>query len=234
LRFVDHLIISLDSLDESVNDLMCGVQGATRIVVGNIIKCVSFAKQRGFWLSVHSVIAPETLRSIEAIVDFCDSLKISLSVSPEHCHFDPHPSLKDNPEYICLINRLIELKRQGKPIACSYGYLRKIREFSGHRCYPFVSPRVEPDGRVYFPCQEMRRRHVFLQDYENLFELMQKESEWVADTHCHERCFLACYLDVERYIRNPFSLVRELPMRRYLLGRDGSTEPVSNAQEGRA
>jgi len=226
LHLIDHLIVSLDSLDEGVNDLMSGVAGTTPRILGAITRSAAVSREEGFKLTLHAVIAPETLTSIEPIVEFCDALNISVSVSPEHGRFDPHAGLRNNPRYVQLIDRLVELKRAGKPIACSTGYLRTIREFSPHRCYPFVSPRVEPDGRVYFPCQRIRNRHVFLQDYKNLCELMRKEAEWIADTRCSERCFLACYLEVDQYVNDPLPLVREFPVRQYLVGRTGARETM--------
>jgi MoaA/NifB/PqqE/SkfB family radical SAM enzyme len=219
LYLLDHLVISLDSLNEDVNDSLLRAKGTTKEVIKNIKKCAFLSHDNGFHLSIHSVITPETLESIEDIVSFCESLDITLSVSPEHHHYYPNPALFENRKYVNLVDRLTELKKIGKPIACSYGYLRKIRYFSKHRCYPFVSPRVEPDGRVYFPCQQIRRKYVYLQNYRSLYELMQKNSEWKAEADCSHRCFLACYVDVEQYIDSPFSIMKEIPLKQWVFGR---------------
>jgi len=219
LHLVDHLVISLDSLSHEVNDAFCCVDGVTKEIVKNIKKCVPLSREKGFNLSIHSVIAPETIAGIEDIVFFCENLHITLSLSPEHGRFYPNSQLFDNQKYVDLIDRLIQLKKQGKPIVCSYGYLRKIRDFSQHKCYPFVSPRVEPDGRVYFPCQRMKERQVYLQDYPGLYRLMREESNYDFNADCSSRCFLACYLEVEQYIKNPFRLLKEIPIKRWVLGR---------------
>lgn len=218
LLLIDHLVFSLDSLDEDVNDELSGASGVTHEIINNIIRCAILFSDYGFHLSVHSVIAPETIGGIEEIVSFCESLNITLSVSPEHGQYYPHEGLNDNRDYKRLIDRLIEWKKEGRPISCSYGYLRKIRDFAEHKCYPFVSPRVEPDGRVYFPCQRMKKRHVYLQNYECLYKLMQREADYSFLEDCSRRCFLACYLDVEEYIRNPLSLIKEFPIRQWLFG----------------
>lgn len=222
LHLVDHVIISLDSLSEVVNENLRGVKGSTSRVIECIERCASLASEKGFDFSIHSVIAPETIDGIEEIVDYCASIGATLSVSPEHGRFYPNPELMNNDRYVNLIDRLIEMKGQGKPVFCSNSYMQKIRNFSSHKCYPFISPRVEPDGRVYLPCQRIRSRYVYLQDYESLYKLMQQEAEWVATQDCYRRCFLACYLEVERYIRNPLSLLKEPSIRSLLFGTDRS------------
>lgn len=219
LHLVDHLILSLDSLSEEINDLLLGVNGVTKDIKKNIARCAFLAAEKGFHLSLHSVISPETIRGMEDLVAFCESIDITLSISPEHGRFDPHPGLKNNGDYTDLIDRTIKMKEEGRPIACSSGYLQTIRDFTAHKCYPFVSPRVEPDGRVYFPCQRIKNRYVYLQDYESLYKLMQKEAKQYFFEECSERCFLACYVDVEQYIRNPSSLMREFPVSHWVFGK---------------
>jgi hypothetical protein len=63
---------------------------------------------------------------------------------------------------------------------------------------------------------------VYLQDYSSLYELMQQEAEWIAEPDCAQRCFLACYVEVDAYLKNPLSAVGEVWMRRALFGRRGN------------
>jgi len=219
LDHIHHLVISLDSLDPEVNDRMSGVPGVTSQVIAHVKRCAALAARRGVHLSLHAVLAPETLAGIPDLIEFCQTHGITLSVSPEHGRFAPHPGLVGNANYVASVDRLIESKRGGKPIACSLGYLRAIRTFSEHGCYPFVSPRIEPDGRVYFPCQRIASRAVYLQEYGNLVELMRREFEWIDGEECRQRCFLACYLEVEHYLRRPISLLGEDRMRQWISGR---------------
>jgi MoaA/NifB/PqqE/SkfB family radical SAM enzyme len=219
LHLVDHVVISLDSLEREVNERLTGVPGSTERIVRAIERCAELAPRKGFELTLHAVITPETIHGIEDILGFCESVGASLSLSPEHGRFDPNPALPGNEEYVALIDRLLELKRQGKPLLCSRGYLRAIREFAPHRCFPFLSPRVEPDGRVYFPCQRIANRHVYLQQFASLDELMRHEAEWITAPACMRRCFLACYLEVEQYVKNPLAAVAEPSMRRAVMGR---------------
>ena len=216
LNLIDHLIISLDSLNEEINDSLSGARGVTIEIIDSIKRCSSLAAEKGFHLSIHSVIAPETIERMEELVSFCESLDLTLSLSPEHGRFYPHYGLQNNGKYTKLVDRLIQMKKEGRSIACSMGYLQTIRDFSPHRCYPFISPRVEPDGRVYFSCQRIKKRHVYLQDYDSLYKLMQKEADWIFLKECSARCFLACYVDVEHYIKNPFLLLKEFPIRQFV------------------
>jgi MoaA/NifB/PqqE/SkfB family radical SAM enzyme len=221
LHLVDHLILSLDSLSEEVNDELCGLKGVTEVIKKNITLCALLAPQKQYHLSLHAVLAPETIPGIEHLVDFCEALDITLSVSPEHGRFYPHPALKKNRDYTHLINRMIAMKKAGRSVACSSGYLKTIRDFSPHRCYPFLSPRVEPDGRIYFPCQRIQKRHVYLQDYDSLCQLMREKADPRFFEECSERCFLACYVDVEQYIKNPLAILVEQRIRDWALGRRG-------------
>jgi MoaA/NifB/PqqE/SkfB family radical SAM enzyme len=226
------VVISLDSLTREVNEAMTGVAGSTEKIVHSIRRCADLSVEKGFQLSVHTVIAPETIDGVEDVLKFCESVGASLSVSPEHGRYRPCSDLVGDDGYRTLIDRLTELKGQGKPVFCSKGYLQTIRDFTPHCCFPFVSPRVEPDGRVYFPCQRIKDRHVYLQDYPNLYQLMQREAEWIEEPECSSRCYLACYVEVERYLRNPLSALKELPMRRTVAdqrteARRSSPEPDS-------
>ncbi len=220
LPLIDNLIISLDSTDEKINDALFGIPGSTRQIMKNIEKLASLREKNKFNISLHAVLCPENLDDVEKLVSFCESFNITLSVSPEHVDEYPRKVFYNNDKYVSNIKRLKQLKRMGKPVACSCSYLNKIEKFKKHLCYPFISPRVEPDGKVYFPCYRIRKKSVFLQNHESLYLLMRKESEWM-DTYeeCRERCFLACYLEVERYVKSPLSLLNEMQFRQLTIGR---------------
>ncbi len=218
LPVLDHLVVSLDSTDESVGDAMTCVPGSTRRIVAAIRRCAALAAQAGFAMSLHAVLAPETLAGIEDVLRLCEELGLSLSVSPEHGRFLPNAHLAGDPAYAERVGDLIAWKRAGRPVAASFGYLRRIRDFVPHHCYPFLSPRVEPDGRVYFPCQRLRSRHAYLQDHDSLWAMMRRHAGWgETSPECRERCWLACYLEVEQCLRNPARLAADAFMRRWVL-----------------
>jgi len=219
LHLLDHLVISLDSVSEPVNDRMFGVPGVTPRVLAAIREAGELAREHGFVLSLHTVVAPETIPGVERILELCEEVGARLSLSPEHGRFLPDPELPGLPAYRELMDRLLAWKEGGRPVFCSDAYLRAIRDFPTHGCYPLLSPRVEPDGRVYFPCQRIADRHVYLQDYPSLCELMRQEATWASGPECARRCYLECYLEVERYLRRPLAALSEVWMRRTLLGR---------------
>jgi MoaA/NifB/PqqE/SkfB family radical SAM enzyme len=218
LHLLDHVVISLDSVNETVNDEMFGVRGVTPRVLASIREAGELSRKHGFVLSLHTVVAPETLPGVEGILDLCEEVGARLSLSPEHGRFLPDPRLPGMPAYRDFVDRLLAWKKQGRPVFCSDSYLRAIRDFPSHGCFPLLSPRVEPDGRVYFPCQRIADRHVYLQDYQSLCELMRCEAAWATRPECSRRCYLECYLEVERYLRTPLAALSEAWMRRTLLG----------------
>jgi hypothetical protein len=199
---------------------MC-VPGSGAKITEKIRTCAALSRELEFSLSLHAVVARDTMTGIERILDFCEEIGATLSLSPEHGRFYPSDELRRSGRYTDLIDRLIVLKKNGKPIACSITYLRAIRDFTPHRCFPYLSPRVEPDGRVYFPCQRIGTRAVYLQDYPSLFELMRQEADLVNPPECTDRCFLACYMEVDSYLKNPFSVLGDPWMRRSLSGKAG-------------
>ena len=219
LSVLDHLVISLDSVSEPVNDRMFGVPGVTPRVLAAIREAGDLAREHGFVLSLHTVVAPETISGVERVLDLCEEVGARLSLSPEHGRYHPNPELPGLPAYRDLMNRLLGWKEKGRPVFCSDAYLRAIRDFPVHGCFPLLSPRVEPDGRVYFPCQRIADRHVYLQDYPSLCELMRREASWVTGPECATQCYLECYLEVERYLRRPLAALSEAWMRRTLMGR---------------
>jgi MoaA/NifB/PqqE/SkfB family radical SAM enzyme len=219
LPMIDNLIISLDSTDEKINDTLSGVPGSTRTVMNNIETLAGLRKYHKFNISLHAVLCESNLKGMEELVAFCDLLNITLSISPEHIEAYPSGNLINNVQYTSAIQRLKQLKREGKPIACSIRYLNKIEQFSEHKCFPFFSPRIEPDGTVYFPCYRIRERSYNLKDYKSLYTLMREKGEWMERyCDCSKRCFLACYMEVERYVENPLSLLTEIPFRNLALG----------------
>ena len=218
LPLIDHLIVSLDSIEEESNDALAGVSGATREILGNIEKSAIWSRQYGHRMTLHSVITPHNLDDIAGVVKLSELLHITFSVSPQHGRYHPNPELPGNPRYMALVDHLIDLKGRGMPIVCSFDYLKAIRGFPRRRCYPFVSPRVFPDGSVYFPCERIRDTRLFLHDYDSLISLMRKHAEFSFRPECSSRCYLACYVEVERYLRNPLSILNEIPMLRIVSG----------------
>ena len=215
LGAIDHLIVSLDSLLYDNNDKLTGVPGSTRRIVRNIERLSSLAEKEQFNLSLHAVVCQENLDCLEELTSFCERLNATLTVSPEHAGEHPRQDLYHNEKYSRAIHRLRTLKREGKPIGASHRYLDIIETFKPHMCYPFLSPRVGSDGRVYFPCYVIRDRSVYLQNYKSLYHLMRQEAEWMHNRpECRDRCFLACYLEVASYVKNPLRLLREIPFRR--------------------
>jgi MoaA/NifB/PqqE/SkfB family radical SAM enzyme len=232
LPLLDHLVISLDSMDESVGDGMTCVPGSTRRIVAAIRRCAALAPQAGCAMSLHAVLSPETLAGIENVLRLCEELGLSLSISPEHSRFLPNAHLASDPAYAACVDDLIGWKRAGRPVAASLGYLHRIRDFAPHHCYPFLSPRVEPDGRVYFPCQRLRSRHANLQNHESLWAMMREHTGWgETEPECRERCWLACYLEVEQYLRIPARLAADAIMRRWLLARQRTVATTLRAAE---
>jgi pyruvate-formate lyase-activating enzyme len=126
LHLLDHVVISLDSLHAETSDVMCGVRNATPRILAAVRRAAELSREHGFLLSLHTVVAPETIDGIEDILALCEELGAQLSLSPEHGRFDPHPDLPGNRTYVALLNRLLSAKAQERPVFCSASYLRGV------------------------------------------------------------------------------------------------------------
>jgi MoaA/NifB/PqqE/SkfB family radical SAM enzyme len=220
LPMLDNLIISLDAVNTSVNDLLCGTPGATCQILENIRILAELRMRFRFNITLHAVICEGNINGLDDLVSFCDSLNLTLSVSPEHSGQYPCRNLLNNQSYAAGIRKLRRLKRSGKAITCSSGYLDRIEKFAEHRCFPFLSPRIEPNGTLYFPCYRIRSHACNLKDYDTLYALMREKGQWMdMREECRKRCFLACYMEVEQYVINPLRLIREIPFRKLTLGK---------------
>ena len=158
LPHLKRLVISLDSVDAA---LWAGIVQAPTPTVERILENIAVyaAQQRkyGYRMIINSVITPETLSGVPAVLSFCKEHQLLVSFSPQAVMNWPNYDLLVSEEYKALIGRLIEEKLHGAPILGSLAYLRTLLDFHPYACYPTLSPRILPNGDLSYPCRPIEK-----------------------------------------------------------------------------
>ena len=213
LKYIDYLIISLDSMNENKWDKILGVEGASKTIIGNIKTYSKAQKKYGFKMIINPVITPETIPDIYEVMAFCREHDLLVSPVPEDQWTAINTGLIDNPGYYKLIEDIIAMKKGGnKNIIVSDVFLVQIMKFEKHNCFPTLVPRIYPDGSVFYPCTPIEKIYGNLLDYPNLNKMLveayrkEKLPECVFNT---KKCFMSCFMEPANMIEHPFSLIKQ-------------------------
>jgi MoaA/NifB/PqqE/SkfB family radical SAM enzyme len=217
LSLLDRLIISLDSVDLHALSLVSLPQIHAQDVIANAREAAKLQKAYGFKLSVNAVVTPETLSSMNDLINFCAENKIWLSLSPQSVNNLPHYELVTSNEYRAIIEKVIALKKQGTPILGSTSYLKMLIDQTPYECFPTLAPRIMPDGWLAYPCRPMEKAGqeqgglaVNLLDVNSWNEAWKiaQENYGEAPTSCVS-CFQQCYAEPSLMQARPFEYLRE-------------------------
>jgi len=217
LKYLDHLVISLDAVDESSLNQINLTPLPVREVLTGIERAAELQKSAKFRLIVNAVLTPDTLSGFDDLLAFCTQKQILLSVSPQSFNNWPRYELLISDEYRSLIKRIIQLKKRGAPILGSTAYLKTILDLQPYACYPTLTPRILPDGWLLYPCRPMEKdegeqggRAV------NLQEVSSWQAAWniaqvtygAAPAACGS-CFQQCYAEPSLMQSKPLSFLWE-------------------------
>ena len=217
LSLLDRLIISLDSLDPRALSLVSLPNLHAEDVIANVREAAKLQKANGFKLSLNAVITPETLSSMDDLLNFCIENHIWLSLSPQSVNNLPRYELVTSKEYRAFIEKVIALKKRGAPILGSFSYLKMLIDQTPYECFPTLAPRIMPDGWLAYPCRPMEKAGgeqgglaVNLLDVKNWDEAwntaQQKYGE--APTSCVS-CFQQCYAEPSLMQTHPLEYLNE-------------------------
>jgi MoaA/NifB/PqqE/SkfB family radical SAM enzyme len=217
LPLLDRLIISLDSTDLIALASVSLPNGQAKTVLSAIETAAPLQKKHGFKLILNSVITPETLPHMDALLDFCAAHEILLSFSPQAVNNWPRYELLTSLEYRAFIERALKLKKRGAPILGSVVYLKTLLEQKPYTCYPTLIPRITPDGWLIYPCLPMEKeggetggRPVNLLNVSHWDEAwaMAQEHYGEAPTSCTS-CFQQCYAEPSLIAARPLAWMWE-------------------------
>jgi MoaA/NifB/PqqE/SkfB family radical SAM enzyme len=211
LNDLDFLQISLDTFDEKKQDAIFGTKGIAGTIKEHIIHYARQQTRRNFRINLNAVITPNTIEDIFALYSFARSIGVRLTVCPQLYYGKPVSSLVNNPRYQSLINQLIFLKKKDDTIMDTGSFLDHICSFKPYRCYPYLTPRIYPDGELVGPCpiiESMKCNLLKIGSWKRAFQLLiEKCGERFV---CQNPCFLPCYLETSTLMIKPWKSLREL------------------------
>ena len=124
-----------------------------------------------------------------------------LELVPANDHGRIPRDFHGNPEYTSLIDRLIELRREGQAnhLAGSTHYYETIRDFKPFRCFPYGIANILPDGRLCTPCDVSEQYALSVLDYDSLKDAVKASYPHLGKYPCHAGgCFKAGIIERSR------------------------------------
>jgi MoaA/NifB/PqqE/SkfB family radical SAM enzyme len=210
LDYIDNLIISLFAVKpEKYSELTQMAREMFEIAKKNILTANELKKKKGFDLTINCVVTKDSIKDVEDVMDFCFEHNINFAIAPAIIGFYAEKAL-DCEEYRHLIDKLIEYKKQGKPVFNSYNYLKIIRDFKEFKCHPLLTPHVYPDGSLFYPCQ-LLKKSVNLLEFGDYWKAVRAAREKFGPVpSCDNRCHMSCYTEPSIVAGNPINLIKML------------------------
>jgi MoaA/NifB/PqqE/SkfB family radical SAM enzyme len=201
-EFLDALCVSLHSTDVQEHAEALGVPARTaETIFENLEGLRSGARGRGPRILINCVVTPQNLGRVLDLVGFTRERGFLLEIVPANDRGRMPKGLPGNPEYVALIDRLLEMRGSGEAshLAGSTGYYRRIREFEPFRCFPYGVPNVMPDGRLCTPCDVSGQHAVNVLDHADLQAAVRASLPHLGSFPCRAgRCFKAGIVERSR------------------------------------
>ncbi|MBI2901920.1 MAG: radical SAM protein [Planctomycetes bacterium] len=218
LRYVDILIVSVDSMDPAKLDgVLRAGPGAGRRVLEALDLCLKLRQTCGYTLAVNCVITKETLDDAVGVARFCKARRVKFAPVVANRGKGPMDPVTEEARYAETVDALFA---PGGPELLSdpvlYEVLLRFRPFV---CHPALRIHVTPDGRVPWPCQSDRRLALSVSDHESLPALL-RESERRFPIRgqgraCGSPCYLAQNVSTDRYFTTTaWYAIRDLILKR--------------------
>jgi len=194
LNMVDTIYISLDSLSvEKLKDIYQADEDKIRRILDNIENISGSVYSAKVVLS--SVIMPNNIEDIHKLLAYCKVKKIGFTASPVLNGRTVDESLRSSDDYRECINKILDYKKKGLKVIGTTAYYSLIRDFKSYQCYPMLMPTIDPMGRLYLPCLELKEKMLDLLNYRSLNEAIQDtlSDEGSYPPECGNVCHILCH-----------------------------------------
>lgn len=207
---VQHLVISLDTLEPEKADAWFGVgPGALQRVLENLERAARHPR-RQFQIDISSVVMPGNIEDLYEVYRFARQRGFKFAACPQLAGVKAHPALGGDPRYRRFYDFLISEKRRGAQIQGTVDYLEHMRDLRKFQCHPFTMLVVSPTGEVFYPCLEIGHFAGNLLEEDNLHRIRRNGLlRFGPQPDCDTRCHSACALGFARLLENPASLFHE-------------------------
>lgn len=202
LDYIDAIGVSIHSTDPArhAQNLCVSFELAQR-VFANLNLLRQHSRKSKLRVLVNCVINPKNLDDVPEMIAFTEQYGFLLELVPANdCGRTP-ADLYENPRYLALIDRVLELRRTGKAghLAGSTHYYEQIRDFNPFRCFPYGVANITPDGRLCTPCDVAEQYAVNVLEHEHLKAAVKASYPHLGDFPCQEgRCFKAGIIERSR------------------------------------
>lgn len=213
LKYVNFLQISMDTMNDNKQDKIFGVN---KIGLSSEIKKIIrfYAKKQSeedFSININAVINPQTIDDIPSVYNFAKEISVRLTVCPQLNAGHPVPSLIHNQDYQSMLEQIIYWKQGDSTIMDTEEFLRHIKTFKSFKCYPFLTPRIYPNGELIAPCPFIQKIRLNLLTFNSWDEVLQQVTPQIGNNFtCNTPCFLPCYLETSTLLNNLPQTLREL------------------------
>ncbi|MGE5679737.1 MAG: radical SAM protein [Bacillota bacterium] len=207
---VDMLSVSLDSLypERLKNFYRTDINNVNTIL--NNIKCISKDNnKKKFFLS--SVIMPDNINDVIEVAEFCMNHKIGFTASPQLKGILAAEELFDSDKYRTCIDYIISRKKKGLRVLGSVEYYKTIRDFRSYKCFPLLHTAIDPSGKLYLPCLELKGKMVNLMEFESLGDaIVSRFNGAPHQPDCGNVCHILCHAGLSLLIKNMSVSLSEL------------------------
>lgn len=182
------IYVSLDGL-EKTHDNIRGVRGSFRKALAGI-----GAAQRKCPVTINTTVTAENVDEVESLVQLANELgtKISIAIAHEYCNASLSSPAID--KTLKIAHRLLELKRNGYPIANSIGYLKVMAKIKDWHCKPWTMINIDAQGNVVLPCYVRNDYSSTVHISEGGIEGAISSFAWKNVDTC-KKCNLHCYVE---------------------------------------
>ena len=202
LEYLKAISVSIHSPDVKVHARNLGVSTqVAKKVFRNLEMVRNYAGQNNIKIMVNRVINSTNIHTVMDMVDFAGRNGCLLELVPANDHGRIPKDLYHNPDYIALIDKLLDLRKSGKAphLAGSTYYYKLIRDFRTFRCFPYGVPNITPDGRLCTPCDVSEQYAVNVLNYRNLKEALRASIPFLGKYPCKQgECFKAPIVERSR------------------------------------
>ncbi len=209
LKYLDYLIVSLDSVNNTKWDKILGVEDASDRIIRNIKYAASLQEELGFVMVVNNLINKDLIKDAYDVIDFCEENNIYIAPQPIDSWMEESENLLGNKAYVKLIQDIKAMKKNGsKNFVVTDLYLDSMINGNIPNCYPTMNPRIFPDGAVFYPCMAKNRIYGNLFDYNSLHELMSEAYHKENLPECTKNpklCTRNCIVEINHFIDRPVS-----------------------------
>ncbi len=211
IRDIDVLVVSLGSADESRYDqVLQSVPGRTRIILKNLELCARLQAHGGPHIVVNCVICADRVEDARSVWALCQEQGLWFSPVPENRGLYVDERLLSSPEYDRLVAEILTAKENGKRIYGSRRELEMLLRARSFQCYPTLTPRIYPNGDLFYPCHPLRHQVANILETESFKEAWRiGRQRYSPMPRCDNRCHLPCYVCNNQWMEHPLAMVWE-------------------------